>query len=112
MLSRLSKEVHASSGPHDPARALGQLPRSADILLKHIQNGIKPDEVPDSIIISHIGNPPSILYVKRRAVLRLALAPVVEAGSRDIGVTKPFLHFCDISFVRERIHRRRPQGCA
>jgi hypothetical protein len=29
--------------------------------------------------------------MKCRAVLRLALAPVVEAGSGDIGVPEPFL---------------------
>jgi hypothetical protein len=39
--------------------------------------------------------------------LWLALAPVVEAGSRDIGMTEPFLHSGDVRLVWERVRRRR-----
>ena len=41
----------------------------------------------------------SILYMKCRAVLRLALAPVVEAGGGDVGVAEPLLDFGDVGFV-------------
>ena len=52
----------------------------------------------------------SVLHVKCRAVLGLALAPVVEACRGDIGVPEPFLDLCDIGLVRQRIRcRRRPQ---
>src|ERR1019366_4249169 len=49
----------------------------------------------------------SILHMKRRAVLGLAFAPVVEPGSGDVRVPEPFLHLGDIRLVRERVRRRR-----
>jgi hypothetical protein len=53
----------------------------------------------------------SILHMERRAVLGLALAPVIETRSRDIGVLEPFLDLRDIGLVGERVRRRRrPQG--
>ncbi len=41
----------------------------------------------------------SILYVKCRAVLGLALAPVVEASRGDVGVPEPFLDLGDVGLV-------------
>jgi hypothetical protein len=48
-----------------------------------------------------------IFYPKRRAVFRLALAPVIEARRRYVGVSQPVLNLGDIGFVRERVGRRR-----
>jgi hypothetical protein len=42
---------------------------------------------------------PSILHMKGWAVFWLALAPVVEAGSGDVGVPKPFLDLGDVGLV-------------
>src|SRR5487761_1113745 len=48
--------------------------------------------------------------LERRRVLRAALAPVVEAGGRDVGVPEPFLVLGDIRLVLEGVGRRgRPQ---
>ncbi len=41
--------------------------------------------------------------MKCRAVFGLALAPVVEAGSGNIRVSQPLLHFGDVRLVRERV---------
>ena len=49
----------------------------------------------------------SIFHAKCRAVFGLALPPVVEARRRHVGVAEPFLDLGDISFVRERVCRRR-----
>jgi hypothetical protein len=45
----------------------------------------------------------SIFHMKCRAVLRLAITPVVEAGSGDVGVTQPILNFGNICLVRESV---------
>src|SRR5690242_11597666 len=45
--------------------------------------------------------------MKRRAIFWLVLAPVVEAGSGDVGVVEPFLDPGDVGLVRERVRRRR-----
>ena len=48
--------------------------------------------------------------MERRAVLGLALAPVVEAGSGDIGVPQPLLDLGNVCFMGEGVcRRRRPQ---
>ena len=44
--------------------------------------------------------------MKRRAVLRFTFAPVVEAGSGDVGVPEPFLDLGDVRLVREGVRRR------
>jgi len=41
----------------------------------------------------------SILHMKCRAVLGVALAAVVETGSAHIGVSEPLLHFGNVSLV-------------
>jgi hypothetical protein len=41
----------------------------------------------------------SILYMKCRRILRLALTPVVEAGRGGVGVSEPFLDFRDVGCV-------------
>jgi hypothetical protein len=43
--------------------------------------------------------------MKRRAVLRFTFAPVVEAGSGDVGVPEPFLDLGDVRLVREGVRR-------
>lgn len=45
--------------------------------------------------------------MKCRAVLRLAVPAVVQAGSGDIRVAEPFLDFGDVRLVPERVRRRR-----
>lgn len=42
---------------------------------------------------------PSIFHMKCRTIFRLALAPVVEAGSGDVGMAQPFLDFGDVRLV-------------
>src|ERR1700730_18306514 len=39
----------------------------------------------------------------RRAKSWPRLAPIIEAGSGDVGMTEPFLHFGDIGLMREGI---------
>ena len=41
----------------------------------------------------------STLYMKSRAELRLALAPVVETGSGNVPVAEPLLHLDDVRLV-------------
>jgi hypothetical protein len=48
-----------------------------------------------------------IFYPKRRAVFRLALAAVIEARRRYVGMPQPVLNLGDIGLVRERVCRRR-----
>ena len=45
--------------------------------------------------------------MKRWAVLGLAFAPVVKAGSGNVGVAEPFLYFGDVRLVGEGVRRRR-----
>ena len=49
----------------------------------------------------------SILYVKRRTILGLALAPIVEAGGGNVGMSQPLLDFGNVGLVGQRIRRRR-----
>jgi hypothetical protein len=48
----------------------------------------------------------SVFNPECRTVLGLALAPIVEAGGRDIRVSQPLLHLGDIGIVRQRVRRR------
>lgn len=40
-----------------------------------------------------------ILHMKCRAILGLALAPVIEAGSGDVRMTEPFLDLGDVRLI-------------
>lgn len=52
----------------------------------------------------------SVIHFERRTVLRPGLSVIVNARSGDISMAKPFLHFCDVSLIIERIRRGcRPQ---
>jgi hypothetical protein len=57
--------------------------------------------VPDLAVSSFL-----VLDMERGTVLGLALAPVIEAGSGDIGVAQPFLDLGDVRLMRERVGRR------
>ncbi len=46
---------------------------------------------------------PLIADLERGRVLKLAFAPVVEAGRRNVGVPEPLLHRRNVCCVRERI---------
>jgi len=45
--------------------------------------------------------------MKCRAVLGLALAPVVQAGSGYVGMAEPFLDLGNVTLVIERVRRCR-----
>jgi len=47
-----------------------------------------------------------ILYMKRGAVLRLALAAVIKPRRGDICMAEPFLNLADVGFVRKSVGRR------
>jgi hypothetical protein len=48
-----------------------------------------------------------VLHPECRAVLGLALAPIIEPGRGDVRMAQPFLHFGDVGFVGEGIGRSR-----
>jgi len=48
-----------------------------------------------------------IPHLKRRAVLRPGLPPIVEPGGGDVGVPEPLLHLGDVGLMVERIGGRR-----
>ena len=43
--------------------------------------------------------------MKYRAVFRLALAPLAEAGRGDVRMTEPLLHLGDVCLLREGVDR-------
>ena len=47
-----------------------------------------------------------IFDMKRGAVLRTRLSPIIEAGRGDVGVPEPFLHLGNVRLVGERIRCR------
>jgi hypothetical protein len=45
----------------------------------------------------------SVIHLECRTVLRARLAVIVDAGSGDVGVPEPFLHFGDVGLSIERV---------
>jgi hypothetical protein len=49
----------------------------------------------------------SIPHLKRRAILRPGLPPIIEPCGGNVGVPEPLLHLGDVGFVVERVGGRR-----
>jgi hypothetical protein len=49
----------------------------------------------------------SVLYLKRWAILRPGLPPIIEPRRSDVGMPKPLLHLGNVCFVIERISHGR-----
>jgi hypothetical protein len=58
------------------------------------------EDRPRPSVVDHLALRSSVFNPECRTVLRLALAPIVEAGGRYIRVSQALLHLGDIGIVR------------